>query len=195
MNAAEEAPGLTAGAAGAPSSVPSRVNTIELDDWTLAVTVDEHEEVVGSVERVMVDSGAAVSVCPFRYAAEIPVSNHSRRAMLRTASGAQIQRAGQKTIEFENGDGGLVNINFKVADAIIPLVTVGELQRHEMTLAMGPHESFETLSQVTKPPCRNLNLEHSDGAYWMSLTRWEDGTKTVALFRPGRCCANIEQLE
>ena len=108
MNAAEEASGWTARAAGASSPVPSLVNTIELDDWTLAVSIDEHEEVVGSVERVMVGSGAAVSVCPFRCAAGIPMPNHSRRAMLRNASGAQTQRADQKTIWCENGDDGLV---------------------------------------------------------------------------------------
>ena len=33
---------------------------IELDDWILAVSLDEHEEMMGSVERVMRDSGAAV---------------------------------------------------------------------------------------------------------------------------------------
>ena len=61
MNAAEDAPGLTPRAAGAPSLTRSRVNRTELDDWILAVSLDEHEKVVGAVERVMVDSGAAVS--------------------------------------------------------------------------------------------------------------------------------------
>ena len=32
------------------------MNTIELDDWTLAVSMDEHERVVGSVERTEMDS-------------------------------------------------------------------------------------------------------------------------------------------
>ena len=79
---------------------------IELDDWILAVNVEEHEKMVGSIERVMVDSGAAVSVCPLGYAPEIPMTNHSRRATLRTATGAQIEHAGQKTVEYENSEGG-----------------------------------------------------------------------------------------
>ena len=156
------------------------MNRTELDDWILAVSLDEHEKVVGAVERVMADSGAAVSACPSRHAPEIPMSNHSRRSVLGTAPGAQIQRAGQKTIEYENGDGGSVNINFKVADVITPLVAVGELQRCGITVVMGPHRSFVTRSQVTRPPGRNPNFEHCNGAYWMSLTRWENGTKTVA---------------
>ena len=92
MNAVDQAPGLTPGADAAPSGTPSRVSMIELDDWILAVNVEEHEKMVGSIERVMVDSGAAVSVCPLGYAPEIPMTNYSRRATLRTAAGAQIER-------------------------------------------------------------------------------------------------------
>ena len=56
----------------------------------------------------MVDSGTAVSVCPLGYAPEIPMTNHS--------TGAQIEHAGQKTVEYENSDGGSVNVIFEVAD-------------------------------------------------------------------------------
>ena len=188
-NAADEASGLTAGAAGAPSSVPSRVNMIEL----LAVSIDEHEEVVGSVERTEVGSGAAVSVCPFRCAAEIPMPNHSRRAMLRTASGAQIQRADQKTTWCENGGDTLVSINFKASDATILLVAVGELEKRGMTVVMGPL-GLETRSQATKLAGRNLSSKHSNGAYWVSLTRWEDGAKTVAPVDLGDVASTLNSL-
>ena len=111
---------------------------IELDNWILAVNVEEHEKMVGSIERVMVDRGAAVSVCPLGYAPETPMTNHSRRATLRTATGAQIEHAGQKTVEYENSDGGSVNVSFEVADMTRPLVAVGELQMRGMTVVMGP---------------------------------------------------------
>ena len=166
---------------------------IELDDWILAFSLDEHEEVVGSVERVMVDSGAAVSVCPFEYAPEIPMSNHSRRATLRTASGAQIEHAGQKTVEFENADGDSVNINFEVADVTRPLVAVGELQRRGMIVVV-PHGSFVTRGQVMKPQGSNPDLEHSNGAYWMRLTRGENGTRTVAPFDLGDAAPTSKDL-
>ena len=55
MIAAEEATGLTHGAAGAPSLAPPRVNTIKLDDWAVAVSLDEHEEMVRSTQRAMMD--------------------------------------------------------------------------------------------------------------------------------------------
>ena len=181
VNAVEQAPGLTPGGAAALSVTPSRVRMIELDDWILSVSLADHEEMVGSMERVMVDGGAAVSVCPLECAPEVPMSNHSRRATLRTASGAQTDHAGQKMVEHENGDGGLVNVNFEVADVTRPLVAVGELQKRGMTVEMGPHGSFVTRGKVMKLPDSNLDLGQSNGAYWMSLTRGENGTSTVAV--------------
>ena len=86
---------------------------IELDDWIVAVNVEEHEKMVGSIERVMVYSGAAVSVCQLGYALEIPMTNHSRRATLRTTTGAQIEHAGQKTVEYENSDGWVSECQFR----------------------------------------------------------------------------------
>ena len=94
-NAVEPAPGLTPRVAAAPSVTPSRVSMIELDDWILAVSLDHLGEMMGSIERLMVDSGAAVSVCPLGCAPEVPMSNHSRRATLRTASdGARLSEDG-----------------------------------------------------------------------------------------------------
>ena len=99
---------------------------------------------------------------------------------MRTASGAQIQRADQKTIRNENGDDTLVSIKFKTADAIIPSDAVSELEERGMTVAMGPH-GFETGNQTTKLAGRNLSSKHPDSTCWMSLTRWEDCAKTVVL--------------
>ena len=45
---------------------------------------------------------------------------------------------------------------------------------------MGPHGRFVTRGHVTKPPGSNLDLERSNGAYWMCLTTGENGTSTVA---------------
>ena len=105
--------------------------------------------------------------------------------MLRTASGTRTQRAGDGMIEHRNGDGGLVNDNFKVADAIMPLVRVGELQRHGMTVTIS-HESLVSRNWATRLPGRNWNLKHSIGIGWMSLRRWENGLKFVTLVDLGR---------
>ena len=74
---------------------------------------------------------------------------HSRCEVPQTASGTRTQRAGDESIECRNGDGGLVNDNFKVADAMTTLVRVGELQRHGMTVA-SPHGNGVTRSRVMR---------------------------------------------
>ena len=65
MNAVEQVPGPTPGDAAVSSvTTPSRVSVSELDGIIFAASFDDFEEMFGSIERVMVDSGAAVSVCP-----------------------------------------------------------------------------------------------------------------------------------
>ena len=67
------------------------------------------------------------------------MSNHSRCATLRTASRAQLEHGGQKTVEYENGDGGSMNVIFEVADVTRPLVAVGQLQKRGMTVVANEH--------------------------------------------------------
>ena len=122
------------------------------------------------------------------------MSNHLWRATLRTASSALIEHAGQKVVEYENGDGGLVDVNFEVADVTRPLVAVGGLQKRGLTMVMGPHGRFVTRGQVMKPPGSNLDLEHPNGACWMRLTRGENGTSTVALVDLGDAVPTSKDL-
>ena len=69
---------------------------IEMDDWIHMINADDHEMQVGSAERVLVDSGAAVFSMSSRPRARDPIANSSRNATLR-----------QKMIEYEHGEGGL----------------------------------------------------------------------------------------
>ena len=68
-------------------------------------------------------------------------------------------------IGHEHGEGGSVNVNFEVA---------------EVTRPLGPHGSFVTRGCVAKPTGDSLEVEHSNGASWMRLTRSENGTKVLA---------------
>ena len=47
-------------------------------------------------------------------------------------------------------------------------------------------ENFVTRCQVMKPPGSNLDLEHSNGACWLRLTRGENGTSNVGPVDLGR---------
>ena len=108
------------------------------------------------------------------------MSNHSRHATLRTACGALMEHAGQKMVEYENGNGESVTVKFEDADVTRPMMAVGELQKRGVTVVMGPHGSFATRGRVMKRLGSNLDLEHSNSAYWMRVTRGENGTSFVA---------------
>ena len=82
-------------------------------------------------------------------------------------------RAGQKMVEYDNGDGGSV----KVAD-----------------VRLGPRGSFVTRGHAMKPPGRHLDLEHSNGAYWMRPARGDNGTSTVAPFDLGNAVPTSKDL-
>ena len=83
-----------------------------------------------------------------------------------------------------------MNVSFEVADVTRPLVAVGELQRNDS--GDGPTWKFR---DVTKPPGSNLDMEHSNGAYWLCLTRWENGTSTVAPVDLGDAVPTSENLD
>ena len=59
---------------------PARISMIVMDDWTIMINAHDHEMQTGSIDRVMVDSGAAVSACPLKYALEIPIANSIRKS-------------------------------------------------------------------------------------------------------------------
>ena len=63
-----------------------------------------------------------------------------------------------------------------------------------MTVVMGPRGSFVTRGQVIQPPGSNLDLERSNGAYWMRLTRGKNGTSTVALVDLGDAVPTSKDL-
>ena len=88
---------------------------------------------------------------------------------------------------------GQVSVSFEVADVAWVLV-VGELQKRGMTVVKGPHGSFVTRDQVMKPPGSKLDLEQSNGAYWMRLTRGENGTSAVALVDLGDAVLTSKDL-
>ena len=72
--------------------------------------------------------------------------------------------------------------------------TLRLLQNRGMTVVMGPHGSFVTRGQVMKPLGSNLDMEHSNGASWMRLTRGESGTSAVALVDLGDAVPTSKDL-
>ena len=102
-NAVEQTPVQAAEANPVQSATPAWISMIELDEWILMVNMDDHEAQVGSIERVVVDSGAAVSVCPLGYAPEIPVASQQFKKCDENRVWST-DRARQKMVEFEDAE-------------------------------------------------------------------------------------------
>ena len=92
---------------GGPKHV---VSMVEVDNWIFAVTADKDQQ-VDEIERVMVDSGAACSVCPLGYVPDLPLVGRRAKG-LRTATGAPIKHEGQKKVIYEDAIGNSVHVNF-----------------------------------------------------------------------------------
>ena len=146
-------------------------------------------------------AAAAPSVTPSRvsmielgYAFEVLMSNHSRRATLRTASGAQIEHAAQKTFEYKKGDGGPANVNFEVVGVTRPLVAVGELQKRRMN-GDGPTWKLRD----SRPNVEAAPQQYGFGAFQWRLNdasdMWKERHEYCGSCRLGRLRAYIERPE
>ena len=123
-------------------------------------------------------------------------SVRSDMRLLRTASVTQTEHAGQKMVEHENGDGGLVNVNFEVPDVTRSLVAVGELQKRGMTVVMGPSTWKLRDSGSSDEPAWQ---QSGHGAFQWRLLDASDKRGERHEYggscRPGRCRAHIERPE
>ena len=84
--------------------------------------------------RILVDTGAELSVAPRSFAAEIPLSSvQSSDLKLHTASGKDIQIFGMKTLQLVC-HGFCFVMSFVIAEVSQPLLGVGSLLRNNMSL-------------------------------------------------------------
>ena len=67
------------------------------------------------VDRVMVDSGAAHSACPFDYANENEIRETQRKIQFQTASGELLEHHGEKLVPHTTQD-SVTGITYQVTD-------------------------------------------------------------------------------
>ena len=93
--------------------------------------------------RIVVDSGAAESVCPWGWASEVPIKEvaWNQKRNFRNASGGRMEHYGEKKVccEFA-GLSTPVNMKFQVSDARNPLASVARITEHGNIVQFGPKE-------------------------------------------------------
>ena len=94
----------------------------EQGDMISGFEVSSTEKREVPVEMITIDSGAAVSVMPAKwYPRDITDSNVTYRA----ANGGEIKDRGQRKIQFVTRGGSNANMEFRLADVLKPLASVG----------------------------------------------------------------------
>ena len=89
--------------------------------------------------RILVDTGAEISVAPRSFAAEIPLSSLQPSDLkLHTASGKDIEIFGMKSLQLVC-HGFCFVMSFVIADVSQPLLGIGSLLRNNLSLHLDNH--------------------------------------------------------
>ena len=132
-------------------------NTFKIELGCRAITNLDHgqEQVVATAQlhsdqltaqsdRIMVDSGAQVCVCPKYYAEEIPLKllREWQTPKLVTATKAPIQVYGVKYIDYLLDNGNWMCVRYYVTDVASPIVSVNGLEDCNYTVVLGKEPSL-----------------------------------------------------
>ena len=137
----EEVPGSSINPKGSGQSRnPWRSEEEDEVDW-IQWFAEEADKAGPSKGEIVVDSGAAESVCPWNWAREFPMKEvpEDRRRNFRNASGGQMGHYGEKRVhcEFE-GLSSPVSMTFQVSDAKNPLASVARITEKGNIVQFGP---------------------------------------------------------
>ena len=110
-------------------------------DWILALTVDIHScsHVTASNMRPMVDSGAAIHVCPNWYGFS-PPSMSTKQLSLKSAGGDVLHHLGSKTVSYVYRSLKF-QVTYEVALVVRPILSVDMLTRKGVLVVFGVQES------------------------------------------------------
>ena len=106
-------------------------------NWILALTVDIHScsHVTASNMRNMVDSGAALHVCP-NWCGFSPLSLYTKQLSLKSAGGDVLHHLGSKTESYVYRKPKF-QVNCEVAPVVRPILSVDMLTRKGVLVAFG----------------------------------------------------------
>ena len=111
-------------------------------DWIQWCDEEEGRSAVAKGE-IVIDSGAAESVCPWDWALQFPVREvqWDRKRNFRNASGGKMEHYGEKQVRCElEGLSSPVNMMFQVSDVKNPLASVARITEKGNIVQFGPKE-------------------------------------------------------
>ena len=91
------------------------------------------------VDRVMVDSGATHSACPFDYENEHEVRETQRKIPFQTASGEHLEHHGEKLVPY-TAQYSVMGITYQVADVEGQVAAVSSMNDGGIMVVFSPQE-------------------------------------------------------
>jgi hypothetical protein len=112
--------------------------------WLFAVIVSA--EPLGE-DRLVIDSGTCVHVCPRGFAADWPLKEEASSLELYSATGKRLQIYGRRYVGFfvqdTEGKQVVVNVGFVVANVRRPLLSTASLSDQGFSVTIGPPEHHQ----------------------------------------------------
>jgi hypothetical protein len=98
---------------------------------------------------LMIDSGAARSVCPEAYAKHVPLAKYNDGISLVGANGGVIETYGKRRVGYRLKDGRGFSVDYTVAKVRRPVVSVSQAVDRGMSWVFSPAGSFMVRGAVT----------------------------------------------
>ena len=143
------------------------------------------------VDRVLVDSGAAHSACPFDYANEHGIRETQRKIQFQTAIGELLEHHVEKLVPYTAHD-SVMGITYQVTDVEGPVAAVSSMNDGGMTVVFSPLGAWVFVETPLKPVgC--IELKRENRTFWMDLPRADavNVQRMMALRRE----QHVEQVE
>ncbi|CAK0818942.1 unnamed protein product, partial [Prorocentrum cordatum] len=137
----------------------------------------ENKEIIGINEHwVMVDSGAARSVCPPSHGAHETLRDLSERIRLVGASGDDIPCHGERFVTYAK-DGHKIGVDYKVADVKRPVLGVSQAVDKGTSWVFTPSGSYMIPKPIEFSDPDAVPLVRRNDLFYLKMDRYGEGVK------------------
>ncbi|CAK0902772.1 unnamed protein product [Prorocentrum cordatum] len=176
---------------------PFLVGASPIEQLSQPGAANEHEtfeskEIVGINEHwVMVDSGAARSVCPPSHGAHETLRDLSERIRLVGASGDDIPCHGERFVTYTKG-GHKIGVDYKVADVKRPVLGVSQAVDKGTSWVFTPSGSYMIPKPIEFSDPDAVPLVRRNDLFYLKMDRYGEGVKN-SLVMPPAAQAELEE--
>ena len=138
-------------------------------------------------QMLMVDSGAARSVCPMSHGSQHRLKPSSEEVTLVGADGREIPAYGERMVGYRLEKGGHIRIKYTAANVRKPVVSVSHAVRRGMSFVFAPSGSYMVRGDVqTDCSEEKIQLERHGDLFFIPATYDDNDGAEIMAIRPAR---------